>query len=59
MGGARNVGTKMETFLKFLQVEKLRTEEPDVRLRDALKRFKLGVMTYYRLKEKYDAKKTA
>ena len=56
MGGARNVGIKPETCEKFLNVEKLMIDEPDILLKDALERFKLKVSTYYRLKEKYGPK---
>lgn len=58
MGGARNIGTKAETLRKFLAVEKLLMEEPDLKIKDACFRFSLVVSTYYRLKEKYESKKT-
>lgn len=54
MGGARNIHTKPETWRKFFAVKKLMFDEPEIKLKDALERFKLAVTSYYRTKRKHE-----
>lgn len=59
MGGARNVGTTQENLRKYLAVKKLKFEQPDVTLKDALLRYRLPTQSYYRIKRKLDGPKKA
>lgn len=47
MGGARNTKIKPHTLEKFRKVRKLLSDEPGMKLKDALERYDLHESTYY------------